>query len=94
MLQLSITGTAVVGVYDPAPGRCRWARAGHMPPLLARAGAAASSTGRRGCCSAPPTTPPTRSSASSLQDDDLVLFYTDGLVERRAASHRLECSTG
>jgi serine phosphatase RsbU (regulator of sigma subunit) len=81
--QLGLTGTAVIGVYDPGSRRLSWARAGHMPPLLARAGAvdelepppglllgADAETGY------PVVTVPLRS-------DDVVLFYTDGLVERR-----------
>jgi serine phosphatase RsbU (regulator of sigma subunit) len=82
--QLKITGTAVVAVYDPSTRSLCWARAGHPAPLLARAGAAG-----------PLPTPPGLllgarpdavypSSSEQLAADDLVLFYTDGLVERRA----------
>jgi serine phosphatase RsbU (regulator of sigma subunit) len=62
-----------------------WARAGHMPLLLARAGAADALDGPPGMLlgAQADTAHPTH--ALSLLPDDLVLFYTDGLVERRAA---------
>lgn len=83
--QLKITGTAVVAVYDPGIGTLRWARAGHMAPLLARAGTSTELDrppglllGADGDATHPVVT-------QRLQGDDLVLFYTDGLVERRTA---------
>ena len=84
--QLRITGTAVVAVYDPETRTLRWARAGHMPPLLARAGSSAELDRPAGLLlgADPACTYPMVS--RQLQGDDLVLFYTDGLVERRATS--------
>jgi serine phosphatase RsbU (regulator of sigma subunit) len=82
-LQLRITGTAVLAVFDPASGELAWARAGHAPPLLARAGTAAPLEmpaglllGAEADAVYPVCTP-------RLSRDDLVLFFTDGLVERR-----------
>ncbi|MEU7923966.1 SpoIIE family protein phosphatase [Micromonospora sp. NPDC049107] len=81
--QLSITATAVVAVYDPATRALCWGRAGHMAPLLSRAG-------RTDPLESPPglllgamvdSTYPVLT--ARLRPDDLVLFYTDGLVERR-----------
>jgi serine phosphatase RsbU (regulator of sigma subunit) len=87
--QLKITGTAVVAVYDPATNLLSWARAGHMAPLLSRAGRTDALDRPRGLllgadedATYPVVTP-------QLQGDDLVLFYTDGLVERRAGSTEL-----
>ncbi|MCM0677832.1 SpoIIE family protein phosphatase [Micromonospora phytophila] len=84
--QLRITATAVVAVYDPATRTLSWARAGHMAPLLSRAGATEALDrpsglllGADGGATYPVVTP-------RLRGDDLVLFYTDGLVERRADS--------
>ncbi len=83
--QLRITGTAVIGMYDPAATTLTWARAGHPAPLLARAGAA-------GPLDLPPglllgaddgATYPVR--VQPLRHDDVLLLYTDGLVERRTA---------
>jgi serine phosphatase RsbU (regulator of sigma subunit) len=84
--QLNITGTAVVAVYDPASNDLRWARAGHMAPLLARAGQADLLDRPDGMLlgADPRSIYPVRSAA--LQPDDVVLFYTDGLVERRQTS--------
>jgi serine phosphatase RsbU (regulator of sigma subunit) len=83
-LQLGITGTAVIGVYDPGAGALSWARAGHMPPLLARAGAVSELERPAGLLLGAGDDATYPVLASTLRDDDLVLFYTDGLVERRA----------
>jgi serine phosphatase RsbU (regulator of sigma subunit) len=84
--QVKITGTAVVAIYDPASKAMRWARAGHMAPLLARAGVVDDLDPPSGLllgatqeASYPVVSP-------QLRADDVVLFYTDGLMERRAAS--------
>ncbi|WP_410813651.1 PP2C family protein-serine/threonine phosphatase [Micromonospora sp. 067-2] len=81
--QLAITGTAVIAVYDPAARVLRWGRAGHMAPLLSR-------NGETGPLDHPPGLLLGASADSAypvltprLRPDDLVLFYTDGLVERR-----------
>jgi serine phosphatase RsbU (regulator of sigma subunit) len=82
-LQLRITGTAVLAVFDPATCELAWARAGHAPPLLGRGGTAAPLDmptglllGAEEDATYPVYTP-------RLSRDDLVLLYTDGLVERR-----------
>ncbi|MEU5790454.1 SpoIIE family protein phosphatase [Micromonospora purpureochromogenes] len=82
--QLKITATAVVAVYDPATRSLSWAQAGHLPPLLARGGTTAELDRPAGMLlgadadsTYPVVTP-------RLRGDDLLLFYTDGLVERRA----------
>jgi serine phosphatase RsbU (regulator of sigma subunit) len=81
--QLDITGTAVLASYEPATRTLCWARAGHMPPLLARRGTATELPrppgvllGARDGCAYPER-------AVALEPGDVVLFYTDGLVERR-----------
>ncbi|MGQ5261214.1 PP2C family protein-serine/threonine phosphatase [Micromonospora sp. ZYX-F-536] len=87
--QLAITGTAVVAVYDPATRVLRWGRAGHMAPLLSRAGETGPLDRPAGLLlgagedSAYPVLTP------RLRPGDLVLFYTDGLVERRATDNDL-----
>ncbi len=82
--QLKITGTAVVAVYDSASRTLRWARGGHMAPLLGRAGSVKPLQRPVGMllgadqeASYPVVTP-------RLEPGDIVLFYTDGLTERRA----------
>ncbi|MDR7277814.1 PP2C family protein-serine/threonine phosphatase [Catenuloplanes atrovinosus] len=83
-LQLGITGTAIIALYDPAGRTLRWARAGHPMPLLSRDGGADEFDrpcglllGAAESAEYPVLTP-------VLRPDDVVLFYTDGLVERRA----------
>ncbi|GAB7046994.1 PP2C family protein-serine/threonine phosphatase [Catenuloplanes indicus] len=83
-LQLRITGTALIALFDPATRTLRWARAGHPAPLLSRSGVATELDRPPGLLLGavaetgyPVLTP-------VLEPDDVVLFYTDGLVERRA----------
>jgi hypothetical protein len=81
--RLGITGTAMVAVYDPADRALSWARAGHPPPLLARAGTVLELAQPAGVLlgiDADLTHPVV---ATHLRVDDLVVLYTDGLVERR-----------
>lgn len=80
---LTITGTAAVGIFDPASRTLRWARAGHMPPVLARASSIQPVERPPGMLLGADRDAGYRSVALQLEVDDLVLFYTDGLVERR-----------
>jgi hypothetical protein len=82
-LQLGITGTVVLAVFDPATRGLAWARAGHAAPLRARGGSVAPLEpppglllGAEADAVYPVRTP-------RLAGDDLLLLYTDGLVERR-----------
>ncbi|MET7419056.1 SpoIIE family protein phosphatase [Dactylosporangium sp. NPDC005555] len=84
-LQLSITGTAVIGMYDPRTRTLRWARAGHMSPLLARTGATTEFERPVGLLLGAGDDAVHPVLTVDLREDDLVLFYTDGLVERRSA---------
>ncbi|MFI5845188.1 PP2C family protein-serine/threonine phosphatase [Catenuloplanes sp. NPDC051500] len=83
-LQLGITGTAIISIYDPATRTLRWARAGHPAPLLCRAGVADELDRPVGLLLGAAADAPYEVFAPSLEPDDVVLFYTDGLVERRA----------
>lgn len=82
--QLAITGTALVAVYDPATRVLSWARAGHLAPLLARAGTTAPLDRPPGLLLGADDDARYPMVSSRLAVDDLVLLYTDGLVERRA----------
>jgi serine phosphatase RsbU (regulator of sigma subunit) len=82
--QLELTGTALVAVYDPAEGFLTWARAGHMEPLLAHRGNCAEMDGPDGLLLGADADVSYPVVTHRLDHDDLVLFYTDGLVERRA----------
>jgi serine phosphatase RsbU (regulator of sigma subunit) len=84
--QLRITGTAVIAVYDPATRTLSWARAGHMAPLLARAGTTGELDRPPGLLLGADDAAAYPVLSPRLHVDDLVLFYTDGLVERRSSS--------
>jgi serine phosphatase RsbU (regulator of sigma subunit) len=81
--QLGITGTAVIGVYDPRSRLLPWARAGHMAPLLARDGRSIDLEQPPGLLLGAETGTDFPVAHTRLHPGDLVLFYTDGLVERR-----------
>ncbi|MEV4639562.1 SpoIIE family protein phosphatase [Actinoplanes sp. NPDC049548] len=84
-VQLGITGTAVVARHDPATGVLSWARAGHLPPLLSRAGATAELPRPQGLLLGAEAAAEYPVVEAPLERDDLVLLYTDGLTERRGA---------
>lgn len=79
-----ILATAMCAVSDPPFREFRIATAGHPPPVLA-----AASSGARvldlpaGAPLGSPRSEDTKTVARSLDDGDVLLFYTDGLIERR-----------
>ncbi|MET0415260.1 MAG: SpoIIE family protein phosphatase [Actinoplanes sp.] len=88
-VRLRLTGTAALGVYHPPTGALCWSRAGHAAPLLGRAGTACELDppaglllGAEGDAAYPERT-------TRLTPGDVLLFYTDGLVERRGAGEPL-----
>ena len=91
-LQLRLTGTAVVACFDPRSGALSWARAGHLPPLLSRSGSSAELPWPPGLLLGADGTAAYPVVSADLRPDDVVLFYTDGLIERRhkGTAERLE----
>jgi serine phosphatase RsbU (regulator of sigma subunit) len=81
--QLGITGTALVAVYDPRTRALPWARAGHLAPLLGRGGRATELDRPPGLLLGAEPEIDFPSADARLEPGDLVLFFTDGLVERR-----------
>ncbi|MFI1996133.1 PP2C family protein-serine/threonine phosphatase [Actinoplanes sp. NPDC020271] len=81
--QLGITATAVVGVYDPETRQLPWARAGHMAPMLGRSGRSIDLDRPPGLLLGAEPEADFPVAQARLHRGDLVLFYTDGLVERR-----------
>ncbi len=76
------TASVIAGSFDPQTRTLTWSQAGHPPPLLIRAGSATPVDQPRGVllgagrdCYEVGTL--------SLRRDDLLLFYSDGLIERR-----------
>ncbi|WP_435854137.1 SpoIIE family protein phosphatase [Streptomyces subrutilus] len=78
-----LTATAVCGIFDPQTRTLRWARAGHLPPVLIRGAQARAFPLVPGLLlGALPETAFTEDEVQ-LEADDVLLMYTDGLVERR-----------
>ncbi|MFB4302349.1 SpoIIE family protein phosphatase [Actinomadura sp. NTSP31] len=78
-----LTAGAVAARYEPGPRVLTWARAGHPPPLLLRDGAAELLAAPEGVLLGALDAPDLESVITRLHRGDLLLFYTDGLVERR-----------
>ena len=81
-----VTGTVICGRYSPRCGMLRWARAGHLPPVLVRGGAATVQPMPEGMLLGVRVDAEYEQLYLQLRSDDTLLFYTDGLIERRAAS--------
>ncbi len=82
-LTKQVTATAVCGLYDPETRILRWARAGHLPPVLVRGQEATSLPLLGGLLLGALPETQYEESEVQLQPDDTLLMYTDGLVERR-----------
>ncbi|MFD3679989.1 SpoIIE family protein phosphatase [Streptomyces sp. NPDC058613] len=81
-----LTATAVCGIYDPATRSLRWARAGHLPPVLVRGTDARSFPLTSGALLGALPDVVFAEEEVQLEREDVLLMYTDGLVERRDAS--------
>ncbi|MEV6627585.1 SpoIIE family protein phosphatase, partial [Amycolatopsis sp. NPDC051114] len=79
-----VTATAVAAVYDPATRKLRWARAGHLPPIVRhRDGGAKTLPLLRGSLLGAVRDVAYQEEELQLDEGDILLIYTDGLVERR-----------
>ncbi|WP_223284125.1 SpoIIE family protein phosphatase [Streptomyces sp. FBKL.4005] len=78
-----VTATAVCGVYDPETRVLRWARAGHLPPVLVRGQEATTLPVIRGLLLGALAEVEYEEEELQLEPEDTLLMYTDGLVERR-----------
>jgi serine phosphatase RsbU (regulator of sigma subunit) len=81
-----VTGTVICGRYDPKTQQLRWARAGHLPPVLVRGHLAAVQPLPEGMLLGMELEAEYDQVTLQLMTGDTLLFYTDGLIERRAAS--------
>ncbi|MFF5159473.1 SpoIIE family protein phosphatase [Streptomyces sp. NPDC000348] len=81
-----VTATAVCGLYDPDSRTLRWARAGHLPPVLVRDSEAAPLPLVRGLLLGAVPEAVYEESEVQLAAEDNLLMYTDGLIERRDRS--------
>jgi serine phosphatase RsbU (regulator of sigma subunit) len=82
----NITGTVVCGLFDPVTRVLRWARAGHLPPVLVRDGAARSLPLPGGVLLGADPEPDYEEVATPLRAGDGLLLFTDGLIERRGTA--------
>ncbi|MGV9255148.1 SpoIIE family protein phosphatase [Streptomyces sp. NPDC003697] len=82
----AVTATAVCALYDPARHTLRWARAGHLPPVLVRDTEAAPLPLVRGLLLGAVPEAVYEEDEVQLAAQDTLLMYTDGLIERRDRS--------
>jgi serine phosphatase RsbU (regulator of sigma subunit) len=78
-----VMGTGLCGRFDPISKTLRWARAGHLPPVVVRDGQAHLLGWPEGVMLGLDADSRYAEAATSLRQDDLVVLYTDGLIERR-----------
>jgi serine phosphatase RsbU (regulator of sigma subunit)/PAS domain-containing protein len=82
----NVTATAVCARYDPATRVLRWARAGHLPPVLVRDGRARPLPMVKGILLGAIGEAEYEEGDVQLEPGDTLLIYTDGLIERRDRS--------
>ena len=85
LLGEGMTGTVICGRYARRSGVLRWARAGHLPPVLVRGGRATIQPMPEGMLLGVEPDAEYEQFFLPLRSEDTLLFYTDGLIERRAA---------
>jgi serine phosphatase RsbU (regulator of sigma subunit) len=78
-----IIGTAVCGLYNPTDRTLRWARAGHLPPILVRDGEACTLPPPHGLLLGADPDAKYAEATTPLRLGDILLLFTDGLIERR-----------
>ncbi|GAA2277533.1 transcription antitermination regulator [Streptomyces ruber] len=79
----TVMATVIVGHFHPRDRTLAWARGGHPPPVLVRAGQARELHNADGISLGVSLDPGYGLAAVRLQPGDRVILYTDGLVERR-----------
>ena len=82
----NVTATAVCALYDPETRILRWARAGHLPPVLVRRGRAQALPMVKGILLGAVGEARYEEGEVQLEPDDTLLIYTDGLIEQRHRS--------
>ena len=78
-----VVGTVVCGLYNPALRTLRWARAGHLPPIVIRARTATPLPLPRGVLLGTDPDATYEEFTTSLAAGDTMLLFTDGMIERR-----------
>ncbi len=87
--------TAICGTYDPGNRTLRWARAGHLPPVVVHRGTARTLALPEGMLLGTKPDACYEEATISLSPGDALLMFTDGLIERRDQSldHTLHALT-
>ena len=85
-LTSGVVGTVVCGLYDPETSVLRWARAGHLPPVLVRGRAARQLPLPEGVLLGMDPDATYEEAVQPLEPGDTLLLFTDGLIEQRGAS--------
>jgi PAS domain-containing protein len=81
-----IYGTAICAIYDPGNRTLRWARAGHLPPVIVHRGTAQTLTLPEGMLLGTDPDASYEEATIKLKLGDALLMFTDGLIERRDQS--------
>ncbi|MFI6926989.1 SpoIIE family protein phosphatase [Nonomuraea spiralis] len=85
-LTANVTATAICGLLDPRTRVLRYARAGHLPPILVRDGRARELDMTQGLLLGAVAEVEYEERRVQLAPDDILLMYTDGLIERRGVN--------
>ena len=81
-----VTATVVCALYDPTSRHMRWARAGHLPPVVVSAAGARALPLTQGSLLGAGPELKVEEAHTRLDVGDTLLMYTDGLIERRDTS--------
>ena len=85
-LTSGVVGTVVCGLYDPETSVLRWARAGHLPPVLVRGRTACQLPLPGGVLLGMDPDASYEEATQPLAAGDTLLLFTDGLIEQRGES--------
>ncbi|GAA4991597.1 serine phosphatase RsbU (regulator of sigma subunit) [Nonomuraea thailandensis] len=80
---VTVTGTAIIGHFDPGDCTFRWTNAGHPAPVLIRDGRPEPIDGVQGVMLGAFDVSEYQMTTTQLRSGDVLLLYTDGIVERR-----------
>ncbi|MFB4277107.1 PP2C family protein-serine/threonine phosphatase [Nonomuraea sp. MTCD27] len=80
---VTVTGTAIIGHFDPAERTYRWTNAGHPAPVLIRDGRARLLDPAPGLMLGAFDVTEYDLTTTRLEPGDFLILYTDGIVERR-----------
>ncbi|MEV3979497.1 SpoIIE family protein phosphatase [Nonomuraea sp. NPDC049758] len=80
---VTVTGTAIIGHFDPERRTFSWTNAGHLAPVLIRDGRGQAIDGVTGTLLGAFDAAEYDMTVTQLEPGDTLVLYTDGVVERR-----------